>query len=85
MQGLAGHAVGGRLGAQELAAAVRVGRLTKIADGVVLGADAVIHILRQEGESDADQKAEVFSESHLECSFDENMILIGGSIKVAGC
>jgi selenocysteine-specific elongation factor len=28
------------LGAQELAAAVRVGRLTKIADGVVLGADA---------------------------------------------
>ena len=28
------------LGAQELAAAVRVGRLTRIADGVVLGADA---------------------------------------------
>jgi selenocysteine-specific elongation factor len=30
-----------KLGTQELAAAVRVGRLTKIADGVVLGGDAV--------------------------------------------
>ena len=29
------------LGAQELAAAVRTGRLTRIADGVVLGADAL--------------------------------------------
>jgi selenocysteine-specific elongation factor len=29
-----------KLGAQEIAAAVRVGRLTRIADGVVLGADA---------------------------------------------
>jgi selenocysteine-specific elongation factor len=41
------------LGARELAAAVRVGRLTKIADGVVLGADAfdraakVLHDLPQ--------------------------------------
>ncbi|HET7668637.1 MAG TPA: SelB C-terminal domain-containing protein [Mycobacterium sp.] len=30
-----------KLGAQELAAAVRVGRLTRIADGVVLGSDAL--------------------------------------------
>jgi selenocysteine-specific elongation factor len=30
-----------KLGSQELAAAVRVGRLTRIADGVVLGADAL--------------------------------------------